>query len=1218
MSEGQTKRVSLQVVIGSAEAKRGAGEVKQATEQIAKSADATAKQVSELERRVSMLAAATKKASAPSANDAARAAEKVTRAAMMTGQQVGDLQRRVMMLAATAKSSAAPSGAAMAHAAGQMAVGAQAAGHHVSSLDASMAALATTARVHAAPGAAMVGAAAAQMAGKAKSAGQDVADLSNKVGFLATAAQRAAAPLVGLVSGVAASFGLRQVGRTLAGFEVTIAELGAVSGASAEDLERLEARARELGATTSFSAQQAAEALVLLAKAGYTTEQQIAGVADVLQLAIAGQLGLAETADIAVNISSQFGLAVSDLTRMVDALVVTANASVTDVRDLAEAMKYVGPVSGALGISLEQTNAALGALGDQGIKASQAGTNLRGILLNLISPSAEGARTLERMGIALGDVNPAANDLAEVFRELQQAGLDAAEAEELFGKINVGAALILTNSADKIADYTQRQLEGAGAAKNLADTLANSLRGATLSLLSALEELTLQAGDRGLLGAMRGTIDLSTEVVQSLSGVEREGAELSVTSRVLATQLRALTYAFVALGSYKLVSTLAAVVFQVGAVTKAVRVLNVAIAKNPIGLLAAAAAFAVVEFTALGSAIAGTGDDVDDLTSRVDKLGEAIAAMEGLSGVVNRALDLGDQDKIAQAFDQVIGKLEAEAARMAADGADAMEAALDLDKMLPERLREQFGAPLRALADQAAADAQDRERLMDEFVTKRIADLGAARLKILADIAKMPAGYSRELQVLEMRLRMVDEDIEDRMDEARKEFASGSPFFGVGLTNTSAVRAAIEEVVGMISKARETALAKANEKRILDEADANLASLGLPTEEMLDRMAKHFADTITSMTADLDALGKPAAQVERTQAALQALADTEYLPPLDRAKAVANVLILFDRIAAKKREIAALDVIAGLEQRLELDRLRFAGNDQEAEALELINSLHRDGITLTAEEEARVRSLIAARAEATAEAEAAAEAKRKAVEAEEARKRAATTVDDLFRELELEASLIGKTTDERERAVKMRQLEEAATAAQAQNISDLLNKYEQELIKLQKLREMEQLGRDIGDSVGGALEDIVFQSKSASDAVRELYGELAKLFFRQFVTKQISGYFGSLFTGAESDGATHAHAERMARGSILDGPTSLPLQYGRRALAGEAGPEAVIPLARDSQGRLGIRQAGGGGGELRPVYINFEVKADTPGAFREAERQIVPRLQRMQRMLQEG
>jgi len=356
-----------------------------------------------------------------------------------------------------------------------------------------------------------------------------VAGLSTSIGGLRAsvgALTKSVGPLIAIFGAFATA---REAIGTISDFEEQIARLQGISGATTDELQDLESIARELGASTRFSASQAAEGLEFLALAGFEVDQSVAALPATLNLATVGAISLGEAADFASNILGQFSLTANQTERVVDTLTSTSQSSNTSVEQLAQALSFSGTVAGSAGIEIEETAAAIGVLGDRGIQGARAGTNLRQVILQLLDPTAGARRELEALGISLSEIDPTTNNLVDVFNRFKDANLDLASATQIFNSRTAAAALTLTSSTDRIAELTEQNENAAGAAQEFSDTLNDTLKGSVLSLRSAIEELFLQAGDAGLLGVFRDIVDFSTLVVRALGGQQTGFQELDDT-----------------------------------------------------------------------------------------------------------------------------------------------------------------------------------------------------------------------------------------------------------------------------------------------------------------------------------------------------------------------------------------------------------------------------------------------------------------------------------------------------------------------------------------------------------------------------------------------------------------------------------------------------------------------------------------------------------------
>ena len=206
-------------------------------------------------------------------------------------------------------------------------------------------------------------------------------------------------------------------GKITMDFDSQMSKVKAISGTSEEGFESLRAKAREMGATTQFSASQAAEALTYMAMAGWKDKQMIDGLDGVMNLAAASGEDLATTSDIVTDAITAFGLGAEDSSHFADVLAKASSNSNTNVAMMGETFKYVAPIAGTLNYSVEDTAVAIGLMANSGIKASQAGTSLRMGLTRLASPTKQVRQGMEMLGLTMQDVQGLSLDeTLRVFR----------------------------------------------------------------------------------------------------------------------------------------------------------------------------------------------------------------------------------------------------------------------------------------------------------------------------------------------------------------------------------------------------------------------------------------------------------------------------------------------------------------------------------------------------------------------------------------------------------------------------------------------------------------------------------------------------------------------------------------------------------------------------------------------------------------------------------
>ncbi|WP_404463096.1 phage tail tape measure protein [Vreelandella aquamarina] len=321
----------------------------------------------------------------------------------------------------------------------------------------------------------------------------------------------------------AAAVGGFSVGRVVtetASFEQSLLKLQVVSGATATQMAALESQSRQLGATSVFSAKQAADAQNFLAMAGLNVNEVLSATPGILQLATAGQMDLASAADLASNVLGGFRLEVGELNRVNDVLAATAARSNTSITQLGDALSYAAPLAATAGISIEETAAAIGVLSDAGLQSSRAGTGLLGFIRQLSNLTPQATTALSNYGLTAAEVNIEQEGLIAVLDRLQKANINTADSFRIFGSEAGPAAQILAAGAVRVNEFTGELELAEGTAAKAALTLGTGLEGSMRSFSSAVGEATLQLGrDSGLSGQLQEVINTSTGVISVYNGM---------------------------------------------------------------------------------------------------------------------------------------------------------------------------------------------------------------------------------------------------------------------------------------------------------------------------------------------------------------------------------------------------------------------------------------------------------------------------------------------------------------------------------------------------------------------------------------------------------------------------------------------------------------------------------------------------------------------------
>lgn len=312
-------------------------------------------------------------------------------------------------------------------------------------------------------------------------------------------------------------------------FEAQMSTVAAISGATGNELAALESKAKEMGATTQFSATEAGQAMEYMAMAGWKSSDMVEGISGIMNLAAASGEDLASTSDIVTDALTAFGLTASDSGKFADVLAAASSNANTNVSMLGESFKYVAPLAGTLGYSAEDASIALGLMANAGIKGSQAGTSLKTALANMSAPTDKQAAAMEKLGLSLTDGEGNMKSMREVMVDMRSsfAGLSEAEqtaaASTIFGKEAMSGMLAIINaSEDDFNKLTNAIDNSSGAAAEMAAIRLDNLEGDITLLKSGLEGLGIEIY-QGMNAPMREAAQLATEYVARMNAAFQEG-----------------------------------------------------------------------------------------------------------------------------------------------------------------------------------------------------------------------------------------------------------------------------------------------------------------------------------------------------------------------------------------------------------------------------------------------------------------------------------------------------------------------------------------------------------------------------------------------------------------------------------------------------------------------------------------------------------------------
>ena len=256
-------------------------------------------------------------------------------------------------------------------------------------------------------------------AGKANATLQQISAVGDKfqeVGQKIEGVGKKLLPVTAAVAGIGAA-----AVKTTADFDESMSNVSAISGATGEDFDRLRDKAREMGAETKFSASEAADAMSYMAMAGWKTDDMLNGISGIMNLAAASGADLATTSDIVTDALTGMGYTAADAGRLADVMAAASSNANTNVEMMGETFKYVAPVCGSLGYSMEDTALAVGLMANSGIKASQAGTQLRSAITNMVKPTEAMEGIMMELGIEIANEDGTMKSLDETLKILRES-----------------------------------------------------------------------------------------------------------------------------------------------------------------------------------------------------------------------------------------------------------------------------------------------------------------------------------------------------------------------------------------------------------------------------------------------------------------------------------------------------------------------------------------------------------------------------------------------------------------------------------------------------------------------------------------------------------------------------------------------------------------------------------------------------------------------------
>lgn len=305
-------------------------------------------------------------------------------------------------------------------------------------------------------------------------------------------------------------------------FEQAMAKVSAVSGATGKDLDDLTAKAKEMGSKTKFTATESAEAFNYMAMAGWKTSDMLNGIEGIMNLAAASGEDLATTSDIVTDALTAMGYSAKESGRLADVMAAASSNSNTNVSMMGETFKYVAPIVGALGYSMEDTAVSIGLMANSGIKAEKAGTALRSILTRLSAPPKACAEAMDALGISITNADGTMKPLSQLIDELREKFKGLSETQQtqyakgIAGQEAMSGLLAIVKAApEDVEKLTDAINNSNGAAQSMADTMNNTVSGQITLLKSKIEGIMIKIFEKAS-GSIRQAIDKISEALDTI------------------------------------------------------------------------------------------------------------------------------------------------------------------------------------------------------------------------------------------------------------------------------------------------------------------------------------------------------------------------------------------------------------------------------------------------------------------------------------------------------------------------------------------------------------------------------------------------------------------------------------------------------------------------------------------------------------------------------
>lgn len=578
-------------------------------------------------------------------------------------------------------------------------------------------------------------------------------------------------------------------------FHAQMSTVESISGASSEEMKRLIALAKEMGATTQFTANQSGEAMEYMAMAGWDASKMMDGLAGIMNLAAASGEDLGTASDIATDALTAFKMQASESGHFSDILAQTSASANTNVSLLGESFKYVAPLCGTLGYSAEDASIALGLMANAGIKGSQAGTSLKTALANLSAPTDKQAAMMDKLGISLTDSSGTMLSLREIMGTLRQSfsELDSVEqtaaASTIFGKEAMSGMLNIINASDEdYAKLTKSIDNCSGAAERMAAIRLDNYQGQLTLLESATEGLSIAIGE-ALTPALGNVVEAATEAASAATEFVSEHPQVVAAITAIISVAATLT------------AGITGITVVIPALVAAFETVTVALSANPFGLAvtaAAALAAGIVTLTGVMSAQAEADNELqksaDVLTEQINKQKEAYEAL-----TEENSKTAEHNEALASSLDNLLSKTEKEVS--------------DHEKI--KYVVEQLNEAIPGLS--LAYDSESESINMTTEELNKYLDAASKQSQYDSDVERMNELYAEQAQIqdqlTEAQRQLMDAQVE--AEQATQKYGEAWAYSSEEYQNANNKAIEINKTIEDLTQKQEensAALAEAEEK----------------------------------------------------------------------------------------------------------------------------------------------------------------------------------------------------------------------------------------------------------------------------------------------------------------------------------------------------------------------------------------------------------------------